>query len=157
MPAVFLSRGWTPMNADQFQTRTNPIEPPMDADERRSRLDRITEKIIGCVHQVSNTLGTGFLEKVYENALVVELGLVGLRVAQQRRIEVYYRDNLVGDFVADLLVEECVIVEIKAIRALEDIHTAQCVNYLKATALQVCLLVNFGAAKATVKRIVYGF
>ena len=62
-------------------------------------------KIIGCVHQVSNTLGAGFLEKVYENALAVELGLVGLRVAQQRRIEVYYRDNLVGDFVADLLFE----------------------------------------------------
>ena len=87
----------------------------------------------------------------------MELGLVGLRVAQQRRIEVYYRENLVEDFVADLLVEECVIVEIKAIRALEDIHTAQCVNYLKATGLQVCLLVNFGAPKATVKRIVYGF
>ena len=129
----------------------------MDADGRRSRLDQITEKIIGCVHQVSDTLGAGFLEKVYENALAVELGLVGLRVAQQRRIEVYYTDNLVGDFVADLLVEECVIVEIKAIRALEDIHTAQCVNYLKATSLQVCLLVNFGVPKATVKRIVYGF
>ncbi|MGH8864835.1 MAG: GxxExxY protein, partial [Burkholderiales bacterium] len=85
------------------------------------------------------------------------LGLVGLQVAQQRRIEVYYRENLVGDFVSDLLVEECVIIEIKAIRALEDIHTAQCVNYLKATGLQVCLLVNFGAPKATVKRIVYGF
>ena len=129
----------------------------MDTDERRSRLDQITEKIIGCVHQVSNILGPGFLEKVYENALAVELGLVGLQVAQQRRIEVYYRENLVGDFVADLLVEECVIIEIKAIRALEDIHTAQCVNYLKATGLQVCLLVNFGAPKATVKRIVHGF
>ena len=129
----------------------------MDTDERRSRLDRITEKIIGCVHQVSNILGPGFLEKVYENALAVELGLVGLQVAQQRRIEVYYRENLVGDFVADLLVEECVIIEIKAIRALEDIHTAQCVNYLKATGLQVCLLVNFGAPKAIVKRIVHGF
>ena len=129
----------------------------MDTDERRSRLDRITEKIIGCVHQVSNILGPGFLEKVYENALAVELGLVGLQVAQQRRIEVYYRENLVGDFVADLLVEECVIVEIKAIRAFEDIHTAQCVNYLKATGLQVCLLVNFGAPKAIVKRIVHGF
>jgi len=64
---------------------------------------------------------------------------------------------LVGDFVADLLVEECVIVEIKAARGLDDIHTAQCVNYLKATGLQVCLLVNFGTPKATVKRVVYGF
>jgi len=67
------------------------------------------------------------------------------------------REVLVGDFVADLLVEECVIVEIKAARGLDDIHTAQCVNYLKATGLQVCLLVNFGTPKATVKRVVYGF
>ena len=129
----------------------------MDTDERRLRLDQITEKIIGCVHQVSNILGPGFLEKVYENALAVELGLAGLRVTQQQRIEVHYREILVGDFVADLLVEECVIVEIKAVKAFENIHTAQCVNYLKATSLQVCLLVNFGAPKATVKRIVYGF
>jgi GxxExxY protein len=129
----------------------------MDADEHRSKLDQITEKIIGCVHQVSNVLGPGFLEKVYENALGVELRLAGLRVTQQQRIEVRYRESLVGEFVADLLVEECVIVEIKAVKAFEDIHTAQCVNYLKATGLQVCLLVNFGAPKATVKRIVYGF
>ena len=129
----------------------------MDVDERRSRLDQITEKIIGCVHQVSNVLGPGFLEKVYENALAVELGRAGLQTVQQHRIVVRYKDILVGDFVADLLVEECIIVEIKAVRALDDIHTAQCVNYLKATGLQVCLLVNFGAPKATVKRVVYGF
>jgi len=125
--------------------------------ERRSKLDHITEKIIGCVHQVSNILGIGFLEKVYENALVVELTQAGLLVAQQRRIEVRYKDILVGDFVADLLVEECVIVEIKAVKALDDVHTAQCLNYLKATGLQVCSLINFGAPKATVKRVVYGF
>lgn len=129
----------------------------MEADERRWRLDQITERIIGCVYQVSNVLGAGYLEKIYENALALELGLNDLRVGQQQRIEVRYREVLVGDFVADLLVEECVIVEIKAIRALEDIHTAQCVNYLKATGLQVCLLVNFGTSKATVKRVVYGF
>ena len=133
------------------------MKPSMDADGSRSKLDKITERIIGCVHQVSNVLGSGFLEKVYENALAVELKQVGLRVSQQHRIDVHYKDVLVGDFVADLLVEECVIVEIKAIKALEDIHTAQCVNYLKATGLQVCLLVNFGTSKATVKRIVYGF
>jgi GxxExxY protein len=134
------------------------IDPPIEAaDERRSRLDQITEKIIGCVHQVSNVLGSGFLEKVYENSLAVELRLAGLRVIQQQRIEVRYRESLVGEFVADLLVEDCVIVEIKAVKAFEDIHTAQCVNYLKATGLQVCLLVNFGSPKAVVKRIVHGF
>ena len=146
------------MNADQ--DKLNSIEnqtPDQAADERRSKLDQITEKIIGCVHQVSNVLGPGFLEKVYENALGVELTQAGLRVTQQRRIEVHYRESLVGDFVADLLVEECVIVEIKAVKAFEDIHTAQCVNYLKATGLQVCLLVNFGSPKAVVKRIVHGF
>ena len=129
----------------------------MDADERRSRLDQITEKIIGCVHQVSNVLGPGFLEKVYENALAVELGQINLQVAQQHRFEVRYKNVLVGDFVADLLIEECVIVEIKAVRALDDVHTAQCLNYLKATGLQVCLLVNFGAPKAAVRRVVRGF
>ena len=129
----------------------------MDVDERRSRLDQITEKIIGCVHQVSNTLGPGFLEKVYENALAIELRQIDLQVAQQHRIEVRYRNVLVGDFVADLVVEECVIVEVKAIKAVDDAHTAQCLNYLKATGLQVCLLVNFSAPKATVKRIVHGF
>ena len=131
--------------------------PDQAADGRRSRLDQITEKIIGCVHQVSNVLGPGFLEKVYENALAVELGRGGIQVTQQHRIEVRYKDVLVGDFVADLLVEGCIIVEIKAITSLGDIHTAQCVNYLKATGLQVCLLINFGAPKATVKRVVYGF
>jgi GxxExxY protein len=129
----------------------------MDAAERRLRLDQITQKVIGCVHDVSNALGPGFLEKVYENSLGVELRLASLQVTQQQRIDVSYRDVLVGEFIADLLVDDCVIVEVNAVRAPEDIHTAQCVNYLKATGLQVCLLVNFGAPKATVKRIVYGF
>ena len=120
-------------------------------------MDRITEKIIGCVHQVSNVLGPGFLEKVYENALAVELRQLDLQVVQQHRIEVRYKGVLVGDFVADLLIEECVIVEVKAVKALDDIFTAQCLNYLNATGLQVCLLVNFGAPKATVRRVVYGF
>jgi len=129
----------------------------MDSETRRSKLDQITEKIIGCVHVVSNALGPGFLEKVYENSLGVELQLAGLHVAQQQRIEVSYRDVLVGDFVADLLVDDSVLVEVKAVRVLEDAHTAQCMNYLKATGLQVCLLVNFGMPKATVKRLVLGF
>jgi len=117
----------------------------------------ITDGIIKAFYKVYNSLGYGFLEKVYENALAVELAHAGLPVAQQRRIEVRYREVLVGDFVADILVEECVIVEIKAVKALDDAHTAQCLNYLKATGLQVCLLVNFGTPKAMVKRVVHGF
>ena len=133
------------------------MKPPMNTDERRSVLDRITENIIGCVHQVSNVLGAGFLEKVYENALAVELRRRGLKVDQQRRIEVRYMDELVGDYVADLMVEDCVIVEVKAAKALDQIHSAQCLNYLKATNLSVCLLINFGMPRALVKRIVHNF
>lgn len=96
-------------------------------------------------------LGPGFLEKVYENALALELRYLGLALFQQHRIEVRYKGIVVGDFVADLLIEKCVIVEIKAVKALDNIHTAQCLNYLKATGLQVCLLVNFSAPKAVVK------
>jgi GxxExxY protein len=129
----------------------------MNTDEHRSKLDDITGRIIGCIQQVSKVLGAGFLERVYENALVFERRQAGLEVAQQHRIEVRYRSVIVGDFVADLLVEGCVIVEVKAVRAIDDIHAAQCVNYLRATGHQVCLLVNFGTSRATVKRVVHNF
>jgi len=133
------------------------LKPPINADDRRLELDQITERIIGCIHEVSNALGTGFLEKVYENALAVELARHGLAALKQYRIPVKYRDVLVGDYVADLFVEEKVLVEVKAVHLLDDIHTAQCLNYLKATGLAVCLLVNFGRSRATVKRVVRNF
>jgi GxxExxY protein len=124
---------------------------------RRAELDAVTEKVIGGAHAVSNALGSGFLEKVYENALALELRHAGLEVEQQCRIEVRYRDEVVGDYVADLLVEGCVIVEVKSVRALDEIHAAQCLNYLRATGLQICLLLNFGSPKVGVKRVVHGF
>jgi GxxExxY protein len=130
---------------------------PDTLEKRRGTLDGITEAIIGCAHSVSNSLGAGFLEKVYENALAVELRLNSIETIQQQRIEVSYRDVVVGDYVADLLVEKCVVVEVKAVKALEDIHVAQCLNYLKATSLSVCLLINFGSPKVVVKRIVRRF
>ena len=137
----------------------------MDADpsaslgtsERRAELDRITERIIGCAYTVGNALGCGFLEKVYENALVHELRKAGLAVQQQQPITVSYDGAVVGEFAADLLVEGSVLVELKAAKALDDVHTAQCLNYLKATGLQVCLLINFGRTKVEVKRIVRDF
>ena len=128
-----------------------------DSDEQRAEINRITEKIIGCVHHVSNTLGSGFLEKVYENALAIELRKNGLNVEQQHPIKVFYEQTLVGDFAADLLVENRVIVELKAARALDEVHSAQCLNYLKATGLKVCLLINFGRPRVDVKRIVLEF
>jgi len=129
----------------------------MNADERRLLLDQVTEKVIGCAHLVSNGLGCGFLEKVYENALAVEFARAGLKVVQQQKIEVRYKDVLVGDYVADLVVEGCVIIEVKAVKVLDQIHAAQCLNYLKATGYHVCLLINFGTPKAGIKRIVHEF
>lgn len=129
----------------------------MNADERRCRLSEITQQIIGAAYTVSNTLGCGFLEKVYENALSHEASKIGLAVAQQRSIQVRYDGIVVGEFTADLLIEECVLVELKAVKALDDIHLAQCLNYLKATGLQVCLLINFAKPKVEIKRVVDGF
>ena len=124
----------------------------MDADERR--LNDITERVIGCAYTVTNTLGHGFLEKVYENALAYELRKTGLVVEQQRSIKVRYDGIVVGDYMADLLIEGHVMVELKAVKFLDNIHVAQCLNYLKATGLKVCLLLNFGVPKVQIKRIV---
>ena len=135
------------------QDRTTPVA----TEEPRSEINRITERIINCVYRVSNTLGSGFLEKVYENALAIELRKNGLRVEQQRPIKVFYEKNLVGDFVADLLVEDSVIVELKAAKTVDEVHSAQCMNYLKATGLKICLLVNFGRPRVDVKRVVLDF
>jgi len=125
----------------------------MDLGQHRAELNEVTEKIIGCVYRVSNTLGAGFLEKVYENALAIELEQSGLKVTQQPAIKVLYKGQIVGDFAADLLVEGRVIVELKSARTLDEVHAAQCVNYLKAADLKVCLLVNFGRSRAVIKRI----
>lgn len=129
----------------------------MDVDELRLEINRVTERIINCVYRVSNTLGSGFLEKVYENALVMELKQNGLRVTQQHPVNVFYNGSLVGDYVADLLVEDQVIVELKAVKTLDDVHSAQCMNYLKATGFKVCLLVNFGKPRVDIKRIVLDY
>jgi len=118
------------------------------------RFDKTTEKIIGCAYRVGNKLGVGFLEKVYENALKIELTKEGLDVVQQSPIQVTYDGQLIGEYVADLLVAEKVIVEIKAVKRWDDIHMAQCLNYLKATGLEACLLINFGKPKVEVKRII---
>ena len=129
----------------------------MNADEHRLELNLVTERVIGCAFVVGNALGVGFLEKVYENALVHELRKQGLRVEQQRPIEVLYDGVIVGNYQADLLVEESVITELKAVTALNMVHFAQCMNYLKATGLNLGLLINFGNPKVEVKRVVRNF
>ena len=127
----------------------------MDAEHADSdRLNAISGAIIGCAFTVLNTLGAGFLEKVYENALALELRAAGLSVAQQHGATVTYRDVIVGEYFVDLLIEGAVLVELKAVKALDETHRLQCVNYLKATGLQLCLLLNFGNPRLEIKRVV---
>ncbi|MEP6923553.1 MAG: GxxExxY protein [Pyrinomonadaceae bacterium] len=122
-------------------------------DEKLDKINQITEKIIGCSYTASNTLGCGFLEKVYENALAHELRKTGLKVSQQYEIEVYYDGVVVGKYIADLFVEDSVIVEVKANSGLDDSQKAQCLNYLKATKLRIGLLINFGKPRIEIKRV----
>lgn len=117
-------------------------------------LNRITEKIIGCAFKVSNALGIGFVEKVYENSLAHELLKTNLQIKQQYPISVYYDEKLVGEFFADLLIEEKALVELKVVRTFDNTHMMQCLNYLRASGLPVCLLINFGKPKIEIKRIV---
>jgi len=113
----------------------------MNTDYRHSN---VTERIIGAAYTVYNALGRGFLEKVYENALAVQMRGDGLRVVQQHPIRVTYAGQVVGEYVADLLVDGKVIVEVKACSGLDGAAEAQLINYLKATGIKVGLLINFG-------------
>lgn len=112
----------------------------------------LTGKIIGCAMKVHSALGAGFLESVYQNALAYELRKAGLRVECERSITVYYDALPVGEFEADLLVEGCVIIELKAVQAFATSHEVQLVNYLTATGIEIGLLLNFGTAKLEFKR-----
>ena len=113
----------------------------------------LTDKIIGAFYKVYNRLGHGFLEKVYENALVLELRKQGLSVRQQSPIHVYYENELIGEYFADLIVDDKVIVELKAAEAIDEAHLAQLTNYLKATRQEVGLLLNFGTEPVFMRRI----
>ena len=122
----------------------------------KATLNLVSEKIIGCAFIVSNTLGVGFLEKVYENALTHELRKAGLTVEQQHNVVVHYDGVVVGTYTADLLVENAVLVELKAVTALNTVHSTQCINYLKGSHLWLCLLLNFGSTRLEIKRLVNG-
>jgi GxxExxY protein len=119
------------------------------------KINDITYAINGAIFEVNNTLGPGFLEKVYENALIVELKIRGLKAKSQAPIKVTYKDETVGEYFADIIVEDKVIIEIKTVEKLEKIHEAQLLNYLRATELHVGLLVNFKNQKADIKRMVF--
>jgi GxxExxY protein len=111
----------------------------------------LTERVIEAFYRVYNILGYGFLEKVYENALLIELDRMGIPVRSQCPIQVFYEENVVGEYFADLLVKDAIIVEVKATKNLCPDHEAQLLNYLKATKIEVGLLMNFGP-KPEVKR-----
>lgn len=125
----------------------------MNADKKMSHED-ITGQIIKAFYKVNNTLGFGFLEKVYENAMKLELINMGLKVEQQKNIRVYYEGAEVGDYYADMIVNDVVIIELKAAESLCEEHEAQLINYLKATTMEIGLLLNFGK-KAEFRRKIF--
>lgn len=116
-------------------------------------LNALSEKVIGCAFTVGNNLGCGFLEKIYENALAYEIRKLGYSVETQKPLAVRYEDVIVGEFFADLLVENFLIIELKTASGFADGHKAQCINYLHALRLPLCLLINFGRPRVEVKRV----
>lgn len=113
----------------------------------------LTSKIIACAYKVHNTLGFGFLETVYQNALLIELLKAGLQTEKEKEIQVYYDAQLVGGYLADIIVEDKVILELKSVKDLHPAHEAQLVNYLKATGIEVGLLINFGESVAIKRKV----
>ena len=113
----------------------------------------ITEKIIGAAYKVHNNLGSGFLEKVYQNSLAIELQSLDFLFDMEKPIKVHYRGEIVGNYIADIIVDDKVILEIKAIKELSSIHEVQLVNYLKATGIEVGLLINFGKSVQIKRRV----
>jgi GxxExxY protein len=128
--------------------------PNTQTDTGEDRINLRSKRVIGCALTILYALGTGFLEKVYENALVHELRKCGLAVSQQHPTVVRYDGIVVGEYAVDLLVEHMALVELKVAMAIDAIHLAQCLNYLKATGLHLCLLLNFGKPRLEIKRIV---
>jgi GxxExxY protein len=114
----------------------------------------LSKEIIGCAIKVSNGLGVGFLEKVYENALVHELGKAGKRTEQQKTLEVFYDGIVVGQYAADVVVDSKIIIELKVAKEISDIHQAQLINYLRATGIRIGLILNFGTSRLGIRRLV---
>ena len=131
------------------------LKTPLNVEQ--TTLNQISEKVIGCAYKVSSTLGCGFLEKVYENALAHELTKCGLKHNQQERVLARYASIIVGDFLVDLIVEGSVVLEIKALREIGPAHESQLVNYPKATRLRLGLLLSFGKPSVQIVRRVNGF
>jgi len=127
----------------------------MNADRTVVKLDQLTGAVIGCAFRVHNTLGCGFLEKVYENALAHELRKAGVPAIQQHPVKVRYDGVVVGDYIADLFVDRRLIIELKAQPTLDDVVLAQTLNYLRAAGHSLGLVLNFGQPRLAIKRVVH--
>jgi GxxExxY protein len=123
----------------------------------RECLNALCERVIGSAFEVSNSPGAGFLERVYERALLRELELLGISAVAQVQLSVLYKGFCVGEYFADVLVEGALIVELKCVERFGNEHTAQGLNYLKVSGMELCLLVNFQRAHVDVKRVVLGY
>ena len=117
-------------------------------------MNEVTYKINGAIFEVNRILGSGFLEKVYQRALLIELRKRGLKAQSEVPIQVLYKSKLVGDYFADIVVEDGIILELKAIEKFQKVHEAQLLNYLKATGMHIGFLINFTHPKAEIKRMV---
>ncbi len=117
--------------------------------------NNLSRRVIGCALEVSNTLGPGFFEKIYEKALCIEFEKNGIDFQTQKSVNVIYKGSLVGEYITDIIVEDKLLLELKAVSALCSEHEAQLMNYLKATGLSVGLLLNFGKPKLGIKRMVW--
>ena len=117
--------------------------------------NELSQRVIGCAFEVSNTLGAGFLEQVYEKALCVELENEGLSFYCQKPVAVKYKGVIVGDYVTDIIVEDSLLLELKAVSVMPAVYQAQLINYLKATGLSHGLLLNFGTPKLGIKRMIW--
>ena len=130
-----------------------PSKKPLSNE--RAALETVVETVVGASYEVSNVLGAGFLEKIYERALIEELGLRGLRVKAQAPFPVSYKGRHIGTYAADLVIEDRLLVEVKCVEHFSKEHLAQCINYLKASGLHLALLINFRRPKVEWRRIVH--
>lgn len=136
---------------DRMFLAGNPMQRPID-HKKRMQYQELTQQIIGCAYTVYNKLGFGFLEKVYRNAMMIELDRSNLLAEEEKPLHVYYDDHVVGEFSVDIFVENRIVVELKSVQNLISDHEVQVVNYLQALKKDVGLLINFGPKSVEVKR-----
>jgi len=143
------------MTMSQQPSSRRPQNSTRPESNEQALLDSLIEKVVGAAYEVSNVLGAGFLEKIYERALLEELGLRGVPVKAQAPFAVSYKGKHIGTYAADLVVQDRLLVEVKCVDEFSNEHLAQCINYLKASGLHLALLINFRHPKVVWRRVVH--